>query len=386
MPDLSIPTRREPQRLVHTVLFRVSFRRAAAFGFLLALVFAAACSDTVLSPTTRGDSAASAVSAAFAPVRDARAFPCRTSQATPLGEHAYRYGTATLYFPQAALAPNGATIRYRVRYQEAGAQPVAVFNCIIPNTDLAIGLGDRSFGAQHGVKVRVGRTRGGVTTLGCVKAGECSLEAIDVVVPPSSTEPEDPCARGACWDRYGGDGSSGSYYWGGDGSDPGSPDEPGAGDDAASDSLPPDCAQPRNVLEAVYCQAHPPTAEQRVKMDSAMERMRRHGGPCSELADALGSMLAAGHLRVYDNADGTAPAGGASGQGGDWTWLDAAWFGTWETTLSPSGRNLAGMIAHEMDHHLNHVVTGVTDSDGHRLKADGTSDPYHTLNSRECAV
>jgi hypothetical protein len=44
------------------------------------------------------------------------------------------------------------------------------------------------------------------------------------------------------------------------------------------------------------------------------------------------------------------------------------------------------MIAHELDHSQDNTFPGVwTDADGHALNADGTTDPYHTANSKSCA-
>jgi hypothetical protein len=206
--------------------------RAASF-LVLAVASLAACSDPATGPVGVAGGSHRAASIALSPPdhgRSGRGFPCRISRATPQGPYAYQYGTATLYFPQAALAPGGATIYYRVRYQEPGSMPVASASCVIPNTDLAIGIADRFFGAQHGVKVREGRRSDGVTTMGCVGDGQCELEAINVVVAPTPGDTsDDPCARGGCWDRDGTDGSSGGwdgYEWdgGGDSYDAGDPD------------------------------------------------------------------------------------------------------------------------------------------------------------------
>jgi hypothetical protein len=365
---------------------------------LLGTVMLAACGESVIGsdrPAAAAGSAAAAAAADAPTLVDGggvRAYPCRASQATPGGPYPYRYGSFTLRFPRAALARDGSVVQYRVRWQAPGMRPVAAANCLVPRTEMAISIAARFFGAQHGIAVRTGRRRDGqVTTMGCVKEGQCSLDAIDVVVAPSPGDgTEDPCARGACWDRDGTDGSSGGwsgYDGGSTSSDPGTPGEPPAAeDDAVTDSLPPDCTRPQpDIFRTVYCQGHLPTPEQRMKLNGAMARMRQKGGECAGLADAFDALLAADAIHVFDDPDRQLSFSGAAPPGGDWAELSSSWFTDWETTLSPSGRNLASTIAHEMDHHLNHVIPGVTDALGHLL-TNGTTDPNHTANSRQCAV
>jgi hypothetical protein len=241
---------------------------------LLAVISLTACSDSVTGPGQGASEPAGGVLAATSlRGRAGRGFPCRLSRATGEGPSTYRYGTATLTFPHAALAPNGATIYYRVRYQAPGALPVATASCVIPNTALAIGIADNFFGAQHGVKVQVGKTASGeVTVMGCVGDGTCSLEAVNVVVPPKEVAPteEDPCARGACWDRFGTDGGIGDY---GDYSDAGTGTDPTWGDP------PKPCDTPDAALNSAEIQAAMQQIWEQTNANASDQSQRtEHGG------------------------------------------------------------------------------------------------------------
>jgi hypothetical protein len=244
---------------------------------LLAAALTAACGEMPLAPDAATPDAALNGSAAASLGRDRRAFPCRISKATPGGRYAYWYGTASLYFPRAALAADGATVYYRVRYQRGESLPVATASCVIPRSEMAIGIADKFFGAQRGVKVQTGRKPGEITTMACEQLSNCEIDAINVVVPPKEVAPteEDPCARGACWDRYG-DGSSGGwsgYDYSGDGS--GSP----GGTDPTWGDPPKPCDVPDAALDSPEIQAAMQQIWDETNASAADQTQRiEHGG------------------------------------------------------------------------------------------------------------
>jgi hypothetical protein len=75
-------------------------------------------------------------------------YACFTSVATPQGPYKYRYGRVNLEFPKEALAPDGRTVRYRIRRYEKDGSIKSLANCVIPATHMAVQAMNRRFGMQ----------------------------------------------------------------------------------------------------------------------------------------------------------------------------------------------------------------------------------------------
>lgn len=101
-----------------------------------------------------------------------------------------REGSVSLGFPPEARAADGSTMEYRYRRKTpAGAQTYAA-DCVIPRTMSALDLMNQRFRVPVELRMPPGRDRDGneYTTQGCVSDGECELEPIDVVAPPTNCD------------------------------------------------------------------------------------------------------------------------------------------------------------------------------------------------------
>ena len=176
-----------------------------------------------------------------------------------------------------------------------------------------------------------------------------------------------------------GDGSGGGS-WSGGSTAPSSQMHPS---DEGLPPYPPDCSKPQSDPRLIaYCAGRAPSSTELEKLNSSLERLRAKSVTCGELADAVGELLEAGQLIVFTQT--TQDFGAAAPIGGDWAIIGHRWFTDYETTKTPDGLNLDGIIAHEMDHLLNNKQDGVTDSSGHLLE-NGVVNKHHTLNSRQCS-
>jgi hypothetical protein len=214
-----------------------SRRPLAALSLLASLAFAACQGDRnpmgiqpALSARTERAGAAANLNAhglAYASAEDP--YVCFTSVATG-GTPAYQYGRISLHFPTPALAANGATHLYIYGGRNLAGQVVFVAECAIPATRTAVDWMNRRFGVvdRAGDPLPVGhapRPGDGVSTMGCVTDGQCSLEGVTVTVSPL---PVDNCNVMGCSTEGGsieggGGGFDGGGSTGGGSSDPGSP-------------------------------------------------------------------------------------------------------------------------------------------------------------------
>jgi len=307
------------------------------------------------------------------------AYYCSTLVANPQGPQA---GEIPLHFPAEARSANGSTMEYRYRRQAPSGALAYSADCMIPRTLRAVELMNQRFSVPPELRAPKGRDRNGneFTTQGCVKAGECVLEPI-IVAPPVCDEKWDPsCGSSGGGGTTpppptypppggggGGDGGEGAYV------PPAAP-----GDDIPSNPAVPDCTNAVDTKEIAWCNGWVPEGEFRKRVDDALARMAQRGIECSKLAEKARTLLGTRSFRFTD-VD-YAGWGAAAPFGGDWviferSWIDSNW----------SERNLDYVISHEMDHSAGNAVPGLTDSQGHLLKADGTVDSYHTANSRQCA-
>jgi hypothetical protein len=143
----------------------------------------------------------------------------------------------------------------------------------------------------------------------------------------------------------------------------------------------PDCTQPQsNLIIVAYCGGRQPQGSEAAALTSAVSRIRSRGGACVAIADAADALLAAGRFRLFTRT--TQSFAGGAQPGGDWALISDEWLQYWPNS-SGDGRTLDSTIAHEIDHHLNHVVGGQTDSNGHHMQG-GIVNAAQTLNSMAC--
>lgn len=164
--------------------------------------------------------------------------------------------------------------------------------------------------------------------------------------------------------------------------DPPPPSSPPVSElDTDTESAEPDCTQPQtNAIIIAYCGGRVPQGGESAALSSAISRIRNRGGPCVAIADAADALLTAGRFRLFTRT--TQTFGGGAPRGGDWALISDEWLQYWPQP-SGDGRTLDSTIAHEIDHHLNHVVSGQTDSVGHHMQG-GVVNAAQTLNSMAC--
>ena len=187
------------------------------------------------------------------------------------------------------------------------------------------------------------------------------------------------CPSGSGYVDTGNEGGGGA---GGGGGGNGEPDpSPFNGDEVSDLAAKPNCQDTNLSREArLWCIGRFPYPNELTVLNQAIERMRGRGAACFDLAEAATHLIADSAFRVGIRQVGTDPAGSAA-KAGDWAWVASEYFSTYLVNGDGWGRNLDNLLAHEMDHLLNHVIPGVTDERGHRL------DVYqgvHTLNSQLC--
>lgn len=151
-------------------------------------------------------------------------FYCNTSMRAAEGPNAYVYDFLLLGFSSSDRAWDNSVLKLKVVFQARGERPTAIANCLIPRTASALESAQRVLNVPPGSRVHwsviQARSPGEDFNLqGCVSDGYCIIDGVTAVAPP----PEDPCARGDCWDRGdgegGGDGSGGGS-WGGENPEP----------------------------------------------------------------------------------------------------------------------------------------------------------------------
>lgn len=132
--------------------------------------------------------------------------------------------------------------------------------------------------------------------------------------------------------------------------------------DAAVACALPDCSDSNEFAEQLWCSASPPDAGARARIRDAIERMRRMGGACVELAARLGWLEHAGLIRIFEPDDypGTGAAVPPAGSGAVWLLLSRDFVTTYWNAAHRSGNvdsrgvprpeTLQSVLAHEADH------------------------------------
>lgn len=241
---------------------------AYALVFLLALL-AAACQDSVTAPGGASpDSARPDLLSSSRETGGGAAFACFTSVATPGGPHAYRYGRLNLKFPRSALAPDGATMRYRFRVYDRDGEIERLANCVIPRTAEAARIMSRRFRIPGSVPrpKPIGSPLGEVTTQECTGDSTSGYECDELIVDggggdEGSEEPTCDVNTGENCDGYTGGGE-------GDG---GGGNEPCADCEAFDDSPPADDEEFDCHLEP-GCTLKPADDTQKQAMKAAIEQ------------------------------------------------------------------------------------------------------------------
>lgn len=306
-----------------------------------------------------------------------RQFVCVTrwrSVSAPSGWESRRF---TVQFPRNEIDRAGRTVQYQHRLRSAGGTLRAAADCEAPYTEAALRRLDHRFGIHRdGGADQFKRREEGVSTQGCVTDGECLLEPIVVQPPPD--EPCSGCSEPTPPPGYTDDGGGSGGGGGGDGSGTGEFDSPPGGTDGDVPPNPdlPNCASPATTHEAGWCEGAVPVGVLLDRLRASAKRLRDRGGACTALGEKADQLLTNGGLRVTGYT------------GGDWS-AAAPLAGVWAVFKTHmvegvTDQALDWVIAHEMDHSVNNVVSGTTDSDGHMLKSDGSVDPYQTLNSVGC--
>jgi hypothetical protein len=187
-------------------------------------------------------------------------------------------------------------------------------------------------------------------------------------------------------DTGGGNGDNGDIDWGtgGGSSSGGGTTGPPVGDlDSESEASKPNCSQNQtDPIAIAYCKGHEPNSSELAVINTVLERMRGRGSVCTDLADAASQLITDHGFRVwhYTNED----FGGGAPRNGDWVVISDGWIEGWASEAKDSrGLNLEAILAHEMDHHLDHH-SSETNIKGH-LVQNGVEIKAHTLNSRQCS-
>lgn len=167
------------------------------------------------------------------------------------------------------------------------------------------------------------------------------------------------------------DGSS-SGFWEGGGSGAPPPDDftPELANDTVPPGVIPDCTQPQVLSWArAYCRAAPPTAERRVRTDSAIARVARRGSECATIAQAARDLQAAGRLQYYDSLVGD--GAGGWGDPGIGVLISTSWIDIFGNTGNPNLSTFDRVFVHEVEHAMGRE----------HIDDSGTDTP----NSRECS-
>ena len=111
-------------------------------------------------------------------------YGCYISEAVRNPLYRYRYTRRELHLPATALADDGSTLRYRLRLQDPGEEPVYVANCVIPRTRAAVRLLEQWLhvpkDVRYTVTYRSGRS-GMTTTMATSVDGEpCDSQVGDL--------------------------------------------------------------------------------------------------------------------------------------------------------------------------------------------------------------
>lgn len=150
---------------------------------LLTMLAVPACADGPSGPSTRAPDPAPHPSVA-AESRDESPYGCYVSEAVRNPHYRYRYSRRELRFPSPAIAPDGATLEYRLRLREPGREPAYVANCIIPRTRTAVRLLEEWLRVPRDVRYTVAHRSGRTGTAIAMLTDEpCNAKVGDVYDP-----------------------------------------------------------------------------------------------------------------------------------------------------------------------------------------------------------
>ncbi|HEX6746655.1 MAG TPA: hypothetical protein VF092_05115 [Longimicrobium sp.] len=111
-------------------------------------------------------------------------YGCYISEAVRTPLYRYRYTRRELHFPATALAADGSTLKYRLRLQNPGEEPVYVANCLIPRTQTGVRFLEQWLRVPKDVRYTVTHTpdrTGTVTTMATSVNGDpCDSQVGDL--------------------------------------------------------------------------------------------------------------------------------------------------------------------------------------------------------------
>jgi hypothetical protein len=164
-------------------------------------------------------------------------YTCFVSRRTPDGPNRYSYSRMPINVPQNAVAADGQTIVVRYVWRNPGEEPSAAANCCVPRTPEAVKFMDRRLGVEGRRRFhRMGQRSADGTASTMASPGDCWYDSYDrlvcpidgIIVTPWNPvgQPYDPYDNTPCWINCAGGASQGNPG-GGDGYDPGTPEQSG---------------------------------------------------------------------------------------------------------------------------------------------------------------
>lgn len=322
----------------------VRWRRVAARGQRLsgpAHHHIAPPAESVVSPPASLLGSSSVESRGAAPP-----YVCYTSVRTQEGPYRYRYSRLELRFPKKVLAPDGATLLYRVLVEGASVDaPRMVASCIIPRTREAVEITSQRLGVSKGAKRSEQRgdpkSGGGITTQGCVSDGLCELTAVQVTAsecPDGWSTGEDGDCHSSRGTVTSGGGSTGGD-WGSDGGGGDDPNPPAADTSGKDSSVCPQCNE-RDPSD---------------KEVSDMKRLVNDRLTCPDVQEFYGTKLDSGNVAVFQAPEIGIWGEWKSNYNGGTVFISSA---HWKSDGTVNEGELADTMAHEGAH----AVLGHTDS------------------------
>jgi hypothetical protein len=164
-------------------------------------------------------------------------YTCYVSRRTPDGPNRYSYTHVRVDFPENAVVAGGPTIVLRYVWKNPGEEPSAAANCRLPRTPEAVKFLDRRLGVEGRRRFhRLGGRSADGTASTMSGPGDCWYDSYNrlvcpidgIIVTPWNPvgQPYDPWDNSPCWINCAG-GASQGHPGGGDGYDPGTPDQSG---------------------------------------------------------------------------------------------------------------------------------------------------------------
>lgn len=158
-------------------MFTKSHRRPAAIVMALGLA-SSSCRDAItnVAPVEPAES----LKTRGAPGQGRLLVSCTFSERTPDGPHRYRYGFLHFAVPKEVFRPDKGLLRYHVRFQDPGQEPVYSADCLIPNTPEAIAFMDKHVAQGKGHRVE-GSSGGDGSTGGGLRPSTASADILPYI-------------------------------------------------------------------------------------------------------------------------------------------------------------------------------------------------------------